>query len=62
MFYSEKELFEKKMKEAEEKREELDSGIGSRNESAEVYDDDADKSGIAEQILKSIINLAFHHI
>ena len=50
------------MKEAEEKREELDSGIGSRNESAEVYDDDADKSGIAEQILKSIINLAFHHI
>ena len=50
--YSEKELFEKKMKEAEEKREELDSGIGSRNESAEVYDDDADKSGIAEQILK----------
>ena len=40
------------MKEAEEKREELDSGIGSRNESAEVYDEDADKSGIAEQILK----------
>ena len=33
------------MKEAEEKREELDSGIGSRNESAEVYDADADKSG-----------------
>ena len=50
MFPTEKELFEKKMKEAEEKREELDSGIGSRNESAEVYDADADKSGIAEQM------------
>ena len=36
------------MKEAEEKREELDSGIGSRNESAEVYDADVDKSGSTE--------------
>ena len=50
MFPTEKELFEKKMKEAEEKREELDSGIGSRNESAEVYDADADKSGSEQKL------------
>ena len=48
------------MKEAEEKRDELDSGIGSRNESAEVYDADADKSGIDIDISREIY-LAFHH-
>ena len=38
------------MKEAEEKREELDSGIGSRNESSEVYDADQDKSGLDSKV------------
>ena len=58
----EKELFEKKMKEAEEKREELDSGIGSRNESAEVYEADADKSGSDWRGANIEIYLAFHDI
>merc|ERR1711953_350170 len=48
-FELEKEMFEKKMKEMEEKRDENDSGIGSRNESAELYEADADRSDLSEQ-------------
>ena len=39
------------MKEAEEKMNDNDSGIGSRNESAEIYDADADKSGDPDILL-----------
>ena len=28
--------------------DDIDSGIGSRNESAEIYDADADKSGLID--------------
>ena len=52
IFLVEKELFEKKMKEMEEKRDENDSGIGSRNESAELYEADADRSGLMKLIVK----------
>ena len=52
IFLVEKELFEKKMKEMEEKRDENDSGIGSRNESAELYEAEADRSGLRKLIVK----------